>query len=768
MELITEIISLSKIRDGLFISDSRAGTNLDLLMQFKISHVINATDIPLPYSFESLGIKYLTIDWPENPPEDETIINEDIISKIVSFIDDANIEGEGLLGYSVSGKNRICVVIILYLITKYNWPLKKCLEYVKKKKKDMDINNYFMNQLEIYENNLFSKKNLIKSTPNWNSHKIKDKDELVMSNTYINELKKDDNIKKEENKNKNNKYKIMRNVEWGDNKKYVKQMAQPGLIHYNIDNDLFLKKYIEDVTEHINKKPLRSCIKTYTNINPNININKLNTTNRRKKTKIYLAADTPSANNKPSFSEFKAKNSYLNENNDGKQSEIMITQINNIKKDNKENNNMNINEKRNIFEDISVTEKNEDMNFKILIGENIRNKKLNKINLVPHDKNTLVNNMEIINKNNDSDDDIKLSIIDINKKNENDKKENININPNLNKKSDYGFNIVNIESKNNGINKDLKPILDKLLKIDPNLETLNKYLQNQKKNTYINYSNTLPNYKTNTSKGKQKLININPNNTNNEKNKIKNNIINNNTINLIPINTNANNNKIKQKNKEEKKKDIKLINNNLNINLAKSNNSNVNTLNNKSNKVFNKKFNNFFMDAYGNYAQGFMNKKRNNNNNSARIQYEYNGNNGFSINGKKFLSKNTNYYLGNGKNNKKKENKKKENTIIPDINMNYNSNYNYNNNFNSNFKFHTSNSQKNKSQNKNQKNNSKNKIININKNSVNKNGINNNFNNYNNNQGLFITNMLTPTNHISLNRKDSKYIYILYNIILYL
>ena len=135
MELITEIISLSKIRDGLFISDSRAGTNLDLLMQFKISHVINATDIPLPYSFESLGIKYLTIDWPENPPEDETIINEDIISKIVSFIDDANIEGEGLLGYSVSGKNRICVVIILYLITKYNWPLKKCLEYVKKKRK---------------------------------------------------------------------------------------------------------------------------------------------------------------------------------------------------------------------------------------------------------------------------------------------------------------------------------------------------------------------------------------------------------------------------------------------------------------------------------------------------------------------------------------------------------------------------------------------------------------------------------------------------------
>ena len=54
MELKSDIISISKIRDGLFIGDKRAGTNLDLLMQFKISHIINATGIPLPYSFESL------------------------------------------------------------------------------------------------------------------------------------------------------------------------------------------------------------------------------------------------------------------------------------------------------------------------------------------------------------------------------------------------------------------------------------------------------------------------------------------------------------------------------------------------------------------------------------------------------------------------------------------------------------------------------------------------------------------------------------------
>jgi hypothetical protein len=671
MEIITEIISLSKIRDGLFISDSRAGTNLDLLMQFKISHIINATGIPLPYSFESLGIKYLTIDWPENPPEDTIIIKEDIISKIISFIDEANIDGEGLLGYSVSGKNRICVVIILYLIAKYNWPLKKCLEYVKKKKKDMDINNFYMNQLENYEKNFLSNKTSLKGTISWNNDKIKDKDELLMSNTYMNEIKIDV-MKKDDIKN--NKFKIMRNVEWGDNKKYVKQMAQPGLIHYNIDNDLFLKQYIEDVTDHLKKKPLRSCIKAYTNANPNINITKLNTTNKRKRTKIYLAADTPTANNKPSFSEYKNQNSYFNENSKcDKHNEIMITQINSIKDENKENNNKNnINEKRNIFEDISVTEKNEDTNYKIIIGENIKNKKLNKINIVANEKNTLVKNIEITSKNNDSDDDdIKLNIINVKRKNENNKKENADTKV----KKDIGFNVINIGQKNKDINKDLKPILNELLKIDPNLETLNKYLKNQKKNTYINYSNTLPNFKINTSKAKTKIININPNTINNEKNK---NNINDNTINLLPIN--PHNNILKIKGKEEKQKDI---------NLSTTNNSNVNTLNNNSNKVFNKKFNNFFMDAYGNFAPGFMNKKRNNNN-SARIQYQYNG---FSAKGKKFLS--TNYYLGNGI---KKKNK--ENTIIPDINVNYNNN----------FKFHISNSQKNKSKNQNQNNNKKKNI----------------------------------------------------------
>ena len=741
MEISKEIITLSKIRDGLFIGDSRSGTNLDLLMQFKISHIINATGIPLPYSFESFGIKYLTISWLENPPENTIIIDNDLISNIICFIDESNIKGEGLLGFSVKGKNRICVIIILYLITKYNWSLKKCLEYVKKKKQDMEINNFYMNQLEIYEKNFFSKKNFLNSSFNWNNNIIKDKDELVMSNTYINEIK--NNINKDENKDKNiinDKNPIIRKIIWGDNKKYVRQMAQPGLIHYNIDKDLFLKKNIEDITDHISKKPLRSCIKNNININSSININKINSTNKKRRTKIYLAADVHMTNssNKRCSTDYKNEIKDIQDN----QNELLLTQKNSNR--NERNNNDN---NKNIFEDILITEQNDDNKEKLFNEGN--NKKKEKVinNNKPYNKNNVTNNLNIIKniENNDSDDEIKLSIINID--NTNKEKNERKKDDNKETMKEFGFNIVNVEQKNN-INKGLKPIINKLLKIDPNLETLNKYLKNQKKQTYINIIDNVQNYKINQNKNTN-YLNLNLNSdidkNKNNLNKEKKHTFSVNKVNLIPINTNNNNNittkdkKSKPRSKEEKRKDNnKLFLHNFNLN-TENNNMNIKNNNftiNKQNKVFKKKINNFFMDAYGNYPPGFNKKKRNIN--SARIEYQYNGNN------KNFLTPNINYYLANNLPQKNKKGEKKENTIIPNINLNRNS---------QNLQKNDSNSQKNSNKNlKNKKNKIiKNPIMNKNKNNINK----------SNNNNLFITNIINSNHLVSFNRKESKFIFII-------
>ena len=806
MELKSEIISISKIRDGLFIADNRAGTNLDLLMQYKISHIINATGIPLPYSFESLGIKYLTINWTENPPENTVIINDDLILNIIKFIDESNDNGEGLLGFSVTGKNRICVVIILYLMSKYNWSLKNCLEYIRKRKHDVDINNFYMNQLELYEKELITKNNFFNSPSNWNSDKIKDKDELVMRNTYMNEVNKNKNVKENKSDN-NNQYKIVRKVEWGDNKKYARQMAQPGLIHFNVDKDLFLKTNIEDITEHLHMKPLRSCIKNYVYANTASNINSIKnkalSTNRRKKTKIYLAANVQTVNNSNKDCGIDLNN--LNSIKEEKQNGFFLTQGRSkdteIEKEReRERENKVIDgDKMNIFEDITLTDKNDDIinnliqmkgnkdkdirektektknkmyaKDKIIIDSNKRESNNNERSKPKEntsiDEKHIINNLNIFKNmdNSDSEDEVKLNIIKMNKKNEKEKdqKKSESEDKKELKKTmkEYGFNIVNVEKKNKdstitNFNTDIKPILENLLKIDPNLETLNKYLKSKKKNTYLNFSETFS--KNNLDKVKKNKTNTNPKNdtisvNNNLNSKNYNDKGNSNNVNLVPINLNKTS---KDKKTKSKTKDDKSNNNNklylfnLNLNIENSNTININNNiinnNNKNNKGFNRKLNNFFTDEYGNYFQGFNNKKKRNTY-SARTGYQKNFNN---YNNQQFLSPNVNYYLANvPHSNKNKE--KKGNTIIPNINYNYNNNNSHINRIN--HSTHSQKSSKNKN-NKDMKKNSQTKIfmrpaININKNNIN--------NAINANKNFLITSITNSNNINDLNRKESKY-----------
>ena len=47
------IINISKIKDSFFIGDKISGTNLDVLIQFKISHIINTAGTEILNYFET-------------------------------------------------------------------------------------------------------------------------------------------------------------------------------------------------------------------------------------------------------------------------------------------------------------------------------------------------------------------------------------------------------------------------------------------------------------------------------------------------------------------------------------------------------------------------------------------------------------------------------------------------------------------------------------------------------------------------------------------
>ena len=332
MDLYSENVNIAKIRDGLFMGDIIAGTTLDIVFEFKISHMINTCSSQVPSQFQSIGVKYLNLAWPEHPSLNLPLIKDDLVNKIVNFIDGCLRNGDGLMIYSYKGQNRCCAVILIYLMKKYFWSLQKSKEYLLCKKQDMKLSKNILEHLIAYENHLHKiYPNKLKST-NWATTNLKDGEELLMANTYLNEVeisKKKifvQQIKKDKNKH----------IGWADDKNNNKNYdPDKKLVNYNIEDDLFLKKNVKDITCHLTRQELKSIIKKNNKENTNDYIKTENSKDNISK-----------INDKEQIEFFETKNLLLvNNNNQENNSKIIIENKDkekNNNKDNKENINLNL------------------------------------------------------------------------------------------------------------------------------------------------------------------------------------------------------------------------------------------------------------------------------------------------------------------------------------------------------------------------------------------------------------------------------------------
>ena len=298
-EVNPEILNICKVKDGFFIGDRISAISVEVITEFKISHIINTTGEQIINQWESIGINYLTINWSENQNQILFDINDEIAEKIVEFIDKAIFMGEGVLGHSFNGKNRVCVLSIIYLMKKYKWSLYKSMQYLKSKKSDIEISDYFYAQLENFQKRLIQKGELTRDIP-WEFENLIDEEEKLLRNTYMNGLPTNKNIDANEknnnkimdllvgNYNNNNinnpeKYIQLKHIIWADSNVFDKQ--QKPLEILNTNNDLCLKKDIKPIIAHLNSIPIKSCIKNnnnknkYSDIQFNININKNNNIN---------------------------------------------------------------------------------------------------------------------------------------------------------------------------------------------------------------------------------------------------------------------------------------------------------------------------------------------------------------------------------------------------------------------------------------------------------------------------------------------------------
>lgn len=116
MDLTSEVVNITKIKDGFFLGDEATASNLDVIIQFKITHMINGAGSQIINAWESIGIKYLTLNWSENSTQNLFDQKDELANRIVNFIEDSMRNGEGLLVHSLRGQNRACIVVIIYLI----------------------------------------------------------------------------------------------------------------------------------------------------------------------------------------------------------------------------------------------------------------------------------------------------------------------------------------------------------------------------------------------------------------------------------------------------------------------------------------------------------------------------------------------------------------------------------------------------------------------------------------------------------------------------
>ena len=269
MDLHTDMVNIAKIIDGIFLGDVIAGTTLDIIFEFKISHMINTASNQIPSHFTSIGVKYLNLNWPENPSLNIPLIKDELANKIMNYIDNCLKNGDGLMIYSMKGQNRCCAIILIYLMKKYFWSLEKSKQFLLSKKPDMKLSKNFSEQLNNYQIHLHKLFPNRKRSINWSEENIKDNDELLMRNTYINDvvLSKKKNLLSE-SKTKNSE----RHVGWADDNK--NENNEKKLVNYDIENDLYFKKKVKDITSHLNNtKELKSIIKKVENEDKNENNN---------------------------------------------------------------------------------------------------------------------------------------------------------------------------------------------------------------------------------------------------------------------------------------------------------------------------------------------------------------------------------------------------------------------------------------------------------------------------------------------------------------
>ena len=131
----------------------------------------------------------MTYHWKNKANQIVLDSKDKVVNQCYNFINQAHTDNTGVLVHSAKGQSRACVVILLWMMRRYKWTLKKTLEFLESRLSNLKIRRSFIKQLNEYEQRL-KKKVAEPMSSKWSEVIEKTNDfeneELLLRNTYLN------------------------------------------------------------------------------------------------------------------------------------------------------------------------------------------------------------------------------------------------------------------------------------------------------------------------------------------------------------------------------------------------------------------------------------------------------------------------------------------------------------------------------------------------------------------------------------------------------
>lgn len=146
-DLLPDIANLDMIEEGLYLGNLTAATDVTILSNLRVSHILTVDSKPLPASITSLpGMAFMYIEVDDMYHEDLLSYFEDVIK----FIKDGQEKGNVLV-HCYFGMSRSATLVTCFLMKKYELSADEALERVKMKRPCVRPNTGFLVQLSTYE-----------------------------------------------------------------------------------------------------------------------------------------------------------------------------------------------------------------------------------------------------------------------------------------------------------------------------------------------------------------------------------------------------------------------------------------------------------------------------------------------------------------------------------------------------------------------------------------------------------------------------------------